>query len=69
MKQYSIKTFYVEILKEAYEPLHIIRTIVVEIKPKIPKYKLCSWNHCYKTVNTICANQLCQKLPCPSHSC
>ena len=69
MKQYSIKNFNVDILREAYEPIHIIRTINVEIKLKILKYKTCSWDHCKKTVNTTCANQLRQKLPCPSHSC
>ena len=69
MKNYTIKAFYVDILKQAYETIHIIRSISVTIKQKLPKFKTCNWNECFKTVHTICSNHLCEKLACPSHSC
>ena len=67
-KTYSMKQFFLDILRINYRPVFRISKIKLEFKAPFAKYKRCVWNKCKKTTKMICHNEKCDKLACPDHS-
>ena len=65
--KYSMKEFYLDILREHYPPVFKISTVKLELKVQSPTYRKCIWTNCKKTTKILCNNQNCQKLACRDH--
>jgi hypothetical protein len=64
---YSLKQFYLDILREHYPKVYKISQIKLEFKSLSPNYKTCIWKNCKKKSKIFCNNENCQKLACKDH--
>ena len=67
MRKYTVKKFFMDVLRQAYKPLDIIPKISLEIKGLI-KLTTCNVKQCKSRTKIPCANLKCKKIACESHS-
>ena len=65
--KYSMKKFFLDILREHYPPVYRISKIKLEFWVLSPKYQRCIWTNCKKNTKTFCNNENCNKLACQDH--
>ena len=65
--KFSIKQFYLEILRAHYPPVSKISKIKLGFKAKSTIYKHCVWKNCKQKTNNFCDNENCRKLACKQH--
>ena len=65
--KYSLKKFYLEILRLHYPKIYKISKISLDFKVKSLKYTRCIWKNCSKKSKTFCDNKNCRKLACKDH--
>jgi hypothetical protein len=65
--KYSMKKFYLDIIRLHYPPVYKISGVKLEFKAQAQKYNQCHWEKCKKTSKSFCNNEKCQKLACKDH--
>jgi hypothetical protein len=64
---YTNKKYYLDVLRGVYDRVETLSKIQLEIKPNLPKKRVCVWDKCTKTSKILCYNQHCKKYGCINH--
>ena len=66
-KKYSMRQFYLDLLRSHYPPVYKITEIKLQFKVNETKYNRCIWKNCKKNSKIICNNNNCTKRACKDH--
>ena len=68
MTKYTMRHFFLDILRQKYKKVEILRSINIEHKVNRPKPKTCFFQDCKNRSHIPCSNKDCEKITCLNHS-